>query len=272
MWRRACLAVCLAFCAAPVRAAEVRASMVVDAAGRAVVVPDRVQRVVPAGPPAAVLLAAIAPDLMVGWPGAVSEPARALLPPEAAVAKQIPRLTGRADVTGAVAALHPDLIIDYGEVSGRYADLAKAVQQKTGVPTLLLDGALDQIPSAVRGLGAILHREARADIIARFAEALLALPVPNAHPTVLYARGPTGANAAAPGTDVTAVFTRLGWKVLAPEGQGTFRPVDAKAVAALDPDWLVFSDPGMADVLAHDAAWHDLRPVRDGHAVIAPHL
>ncbi len=262
----ACLVLCLSWLAAA------RASEVVDATGRTVQIPATIAHVVPAGPPAAVLLEAVAPDLLLGWPGPVSDPARALLSPDAAARKQIPRLTGRDDVTGMIAELKPDLILDYGDVSPRYADLARNTQERTGIPTVLLDGALDKIPEAVRTLGRILGRTARTEDVARFAEALLRLPRPASHPTVVYARGPDGLTVAAPDTEVTAVFTALGWKVLAPDGAGTFRPSSVAAIRALDPDRLVFADPAMLDTLAHDDAWRGVRAVREGHAVVAPHL
>lgn len=266
MWRGLGFAVCLSWSTAALSAD------VTDATGRTVAVPDQISHVLPAGPPAAILLESVAPDLMLGWPGPVSDPARALLPPIAAAVPQVSRLTGRDDVADKLAELHPDLILDYGDVTPRYIDLAKATQQKTGVPTLLFDGSMDKIPAVIRTLGSILGREDRAETVAQFAEALLTLPVSGAHPTVLYARGPTAGLAAAPGTEATAVFTRLGWTVKAPEGEGTFRSVTVQGIATLDPDWLVFADPAMADVLAHDAAWQALRAVRNGHAVIAPHL
>jgi len=268
MWQGLGLAVYL-ICSTAALAADVT-----DATGRTVTVPepDQISRVLPAGPPAAVLLEAIAPDLMLGWPGPVSGPARAVLPPIAAALPQVPRLTGREEAADKLAELHPDLILDYGDVTPRYIDLDKTIERKTGIPTLLFDGSMDKIPAVIRTLGSILGREDRAEAVAQVAEALLSLPVSDAHPTVLYARGPTGGLAAAPGTEVTAVFTRLGWTVRAPKGEGTFRPVTVQAIAALDPDWLVFADPAMADVLAHDAGWQGLRAVRDGHAVIAPHL
>src|SRR5947209_5151990 len=115
------------------------AGEVVDATGRTVQVPDHVARIVPAGPPAAVLLEAIAPDLMVGWPSALSKDARVLLSPEAAGLPQIPRMTGRVDVSEELIALKPDVILDYGTVSPRYVDLALATQKRIGVPTILLD-------------------------------------------------------------------------------------------------------------------------------------
>ena len=101
------------------------AAAVVDATGRGVEVPEHIARVLPAGPPAAVLLAALAPDLMLGWTSPVSDDARALLAPEAARLPQVPRLTGRDDVADKIVALKPDLILDYGTVAPRYADLAQ---------------------------------------------------------------------------------------------------------------------------------------------------
>jgi hypothetical protein len=62
---------------------------------------------------------------MVGWPFPVSEDARVLLAPTAARLPQIPRLTGREDTTEKIQALKPDLILDYGTVSPRYAELAQ---------------------------------------------------------------------------------------------------------------------------------------------------
>lgn len=220
-----------------------RGAEVTDATGRTVQVPDQVMHVLPAGPPAAVLLEALAPDLMVGWTGVLSDGARSLLPAAAASLLPVPRLTGPADVTAAVKALKPDLIVDYGTVSPRSIKLDETTQEKTGIPTILLDGSMAKTPQVLHTLGLILHREGRGDTLAALAEAMLALPVPSAdHRSVVYARGANGLTVAAPGTDVTEVFARLGWQVLAPGGQGTFRSVTIEAIRGLDPDMLIFSD------------------------------
>jgi iron complex transport system substrate-binding protein len=268
MLRRAFLALSLLWWSGAAQAADV-----VDASGRDVQVPEHVEHVLPAGPPAAVLLAALAPDLMLGWPEPLSDEARAFLPPAAARLPQIPRLTGREDVTSKVLALKPDLVVDYGTVSPRYTDLARATQQRTGIPTVLLDGSLAQIPQAFRLLGRVLHREARAEILANFAEALLALPTKqDSHPRVLCARGPDGRTVIAPDTDLSEVFSHLGWQVVAPAGQGPFRGAAMDDIRALDPDVLVFSDPAMLKTLAQSDEWRSLRAVRDGHAFVAPSL
>ena len=260
----------LVLCAGLLWPGVVLAADVVDATGRTVTVPDHIVGVLPAGPPAAVLLAAIAPDLMLGWPGPLSDQARAYLDPSAAKLPVVPRLTGREDVTAKVQALHPDLILDYGTISPRYADLARTTQQHTGIPTILLDGALPEIPAVLRSVGKISHREARAETLATLAEAILALPLGQDHPHVLYARGPDGLAVAASGTDVTAVFDRLGWQVVAPSGEGTFRFATVDEIRTLDPDIVIFADPAMREGVMHDPAWRSVRAVQSGHALISP--
>jgi iron complex transport system substrate-binding protein len=242
-----------------------------DATGRRVEIPDHVGRVLPAGEPAAVLLAALAPDLMLGWPMPLGADARAALGPAAAALPEIPRLTGHADVTAAIRALAPDLIVDYGTVSAAYVALAERTQATTGVPTVLLDGALKGTPAVLRALGAVLHRGARAELLARLAEALLALPAPGReHKRVLYARGTDTLLAVAGGTDTTEAFDLLGWTVLAPPGRGEFRPITREQIDTLDPDIIVFGDPAMRRIVAAAPAWRVVRAVREGHALFAP--
>jgi len=65
--RRTLLAGISAAMLAPRRA---RAASVTDGAGRTVLVPARVERVFPAGPPAAIFLYTLAPELLIGWPRA----------------------------------------------------------------------------------------------------------------------------------------------------------------------------------------------------------
>jgi len=251
-----------------VATASADAATVVDATGRTVTIPDQLSHVLPAGPPAAILLAAIAPDESMGFTGKLSDAAKMALPVELAGRPTLPRLTGGQNL----GALHPDLIIDYGTVSPRYADLARDVQAQTGVPTLLFDGALDHIAEVARSVGAILHHPERAETLARIAEAILAMPAGNStHRTVYYARGANGLLAAAPGTDITAIFTLMGWKVVSPEGNGTFRTADVQQIAAWDPDVIILSDPAARGVLT-SPDWAKLRAVREGRAVIAPSI
>jgi iron complex transport system substrate-binding protein len=132
---------------------------ITDATGRRVPVPDRVERVMAAGPNAAVALYVLAPEKMVGWPTAPRPDERDYLLPFARDLPELGRLTGRGDTANVevVIKARPDLIFDFGSVTPTYASLAARVREQTGIPYVLVDGRLgshrvrDQAPR--RGAG-----------------------------------------------------------------------------------------------------------------------
>src|SRR5262245_29078884 len=68
---------------------------VTDATGRSLSVPEKVERVFPAGPPAAILLYTLAPDLLLGWPRANRPEECAYMLPDICVRPEVGRITGR---------------------------------------------------------------------------------------------------------------------------------------------------------------------------------
>src|SRR6187402_564517 len=173
------------------------AAAVTDAAGRAVPVPEKVARVFPAGPPAAILLYTLAPDLLLGWPRANRPEECIYMLPDVCARPEIGRITGRGNTANleSVIALKPDLILDVGSTAQTFVSLATRVQEQTGIPYALLDGRFDAIAPTYRKLGEIVHRRSRAEAHARYAEETMATirlrveAVPqNRRPRVYYAR------------------------------------------------------------------------------------
>ena len=120
------------------------------------------------------------------------------------------------------------------------------MQARTGIPMVLLDGALERTPAVLRALGAALGRTARAEQLARLAEQVTGADRRRAKPhTVVYARGPDGLTVVAPGALAAEVFAVVHWQVLAPPGKGHFRHTSVQEIAALDPDMLVFAGPAI---------------------------
>ena len=75
-----------------------------------------VQRVFPAGPPAAIMLYTLAPELLLGWPRANRPEEREFLLPDVGSRPEVGRITGRGNTANleGVLALKPDLILDIG--------------------------------------------------------------------------------------------------------------------------------------------------------------
>src|SRR5690349_685896 len=162
----------LVLAVACVLSSAVAAREVEDATGRRVAVPDRVERVMAAGPTAAVVLYVLAPEKMIAWPSAPRPNEREFILPAARDLPELGRLTGRGDTANVEVVLkaRPDLIFDYGSVSPTFSSLAARVQEQTGIPYLLIDGRLDRTPASLRRLGDALGVAARAETIARYVE------------------------------------------------------------------------------------------------------
>src|ERR1700752_576973 len=197
--RRTVTAGLLAALATPARAA----GSVTDSAGRAVKIPDRVTRVFPAGPPAAITLYTMAPELLLGWPRVNRPEEREFLLPDVGARPEVGRITGRGNTANleAVLALKPDLIVDIGSTDATYVSLADRVQEQTGIPYALLDGRFGGITETYRTLGQLTGRK-EGDALADYTERTITtitgrianIPA-DRRPAVDYARGPRGLQA-----------------------------------------------------------------------------
>lgn len=76
-----------------------------DAGGRTVEIPDKISRVLTAGPPAAVLTYVLAPDKLTGWVQEPSKEQKEFLMPAVRVLPTFGRLTGQGGTANMEAVL-----------------------------------------------------------------------------------------------------------------------------------------------------------------------
>lgn len=273
--RCALLATALACAAGASHATEI-----VDAAGRRVSVPERIERVFAAGPPAAILLYTLAPERLVGWNRRPPPSARAFLAAPYAQLPEVGRLTGRGGSTNLEVLLQarPDLVLDYGTTSPTFVSLAERVQAQTGLPYVLLDGSFDRIPETYRRLGRILGVEARAERLAQYAENVLARAAAlraaaGKPPRVYYARGREGLETGAAGSINVELLERVGAVnvAAAAAGKRNLVRVSPEQVLAWDPDTIITLEPDFYRDVFSDPLWRQLRAVRNGRVYLAPH-
>ena len=140
-------------------------------------IPAKVTRVFPAGPPAAIMLYTLAPDLLIGWPRANRPEEREFLLPDVGSRPEVGRITGRGNTANleAVLALKPDLILDVGSTSETFVSLATRVQEQTGIPYALLDGRFVAIATSYRTLGALTGRRAEGEDLADYTHRTITL-------------------------------------------------------------------------------------------------
>jgi iron complex transport system substrate-binding protein len=255
---------------------------VVDDAGRKADLSVSVSRVYAAGPPASILVFALAPDKLVGWTSAFRPEERPFVPAKYADLPTLGRLTGRGNTANieVVLAANPDLIVDYGSVLPTYASLADRVHSQTGIPYLLFDGAFDRIPQSLARLGEILGEATRGAEWERYAQGILAditarvanIP-PGARPRVYYGRGPRGLDTGLAGSINMESIERVGaTNVAAALGRGGLTQVSVEQVLAWNPDVIITIDRTFYANVWRDPLWQGLSAVRTKRVFLSPNV
>ncbi|MEA2794280.1 MAG: iron complex transport system substrate-binding protein [Bradyrhizobium sp.] len=275
--RRTLIAGLAAASIAPRRAFSATAN---DAAGRAVPIPAKVSRVFPAGPPAAILLYTLAPELLIGWPRANRPEECAYMLPEVCTRPEVGRITGRGNTANleTVLALKPDLILDVGSTSATFVSLADRVQEQTGIPYALLDGRFAGIAGTYRTLGALIGRPEEAEKLARYTEDTLKTitgrvePIATSErPRVYYARGPRGL-ATGLGGSINVETIELISRNVAGETQGGLANVSIEQILVWNPDVIVTIDQEFAATVRSDPSWASVKAVRDNRVHLSPKM
>jgi iron complex transport system substrate-binding protein len=257
-----------------------QARTVTDSAGRSVDIPDHIERVFAAGPPASILLYVLAPEKMTGWPDPPRPEERLYIAPAYRDLPALGRLTGRGGTANLEVVLRskPDLILDFGSVRDTYASLADNVQTQTGVPYVLIDGRFDATPAALRLVSDILGVKVRGEELARYVEdtfheidAALAGVAVEHRPRVYLARGPDGLETGVVGSINTEIIERAGARnVAAAAGQKGLVRVSIEQIIVADPEIILTWDRTVFERIGKDPLWAGVRAVREKQVYLAP--
>jgi len=257
-----------------------RAATVTDSAGRSVPVPTRVERVFPAGPPAAIMLYTLAPDLLLGWPRANRPQECAYMLPDICTRPEVGRITGRGNTANleTVLALKPDLIVDVGSTNETSVSLAARVQDQTGIPYALLDGRFDALTLAYQKLGQLIVRQAAAEDLAGYTHRTLtaitgriANVTADQRPRVYYARGPRGLVTSLGGSINVETIELIGCNV-AGGAPGGLANVSIEQVLLWNPDVIVTIDLDFSNAVRSDPSWASVKAVRDNQVHLSPKM
>ena len=258
-----------------------RAATVIDATGRAITIPEKVQRIFAAGPPAAILLYTFAPELLLGWTRSLEPMQCTFLESGACDKPEVGRLTGRGNTTNLEVLLNlkPDLILDVGTINDTYISLATRVQEQSGIPYALLDGRFDGVAPLYRKIGELTHRPDQAEGFVRYADETIKTiksridTIPEAQrPRVYYGRGPNGLETALGGSINVETIEFLGAHNVAAERRGGLATVSVEQVLAWNPEVIITIEPAFAAKVKTDPAWAPIRAVQTGRIYLAPRL
>ena len=273
----------LALALAVALAEPVAARTVTDSAGRTVTVPDRISRVMAAGPPASAVVYSLVPEAMVGWQRAPRKEELPYIAPSTHALPELGRLTGRGDTANVevVIKANPDLVIDFGSVRPTFASLADSVQSRTGIPYVLIDGRFEATPVSLRLLGTILGVSERAERLAQHAEDLLrrvdtlvASMPEESRPRVYLARGPEGLETGLRGSINTEIIERAGGQnvAVADDTRRGIGNVSPEQILLWKPEVIVTWERGFFEKVTQrpDSIWQSVPAVTGKRVHLAP--
>jgi iron complex transport system substrate-binding protein len=252
-------------------------SRFVDDANRSVTLPARVTRVFAAGAPAEVMLYTLVPGLLVGRNRVPGGDALEFFPPayrKPTLIRQLPEVDNPA-ADAELVALKPDVYIDYGTVADDYVASVEAVQRRTGVPGIILSGALSRIPEMYRRVGGALGQSSRGERLAAAADRLLtkyrgALASPSAVRVYLAC----STDGYVPCLEDDSAGEQLQWlggtNVAGTRATASRRPLTVDEITAIAPQVIVVM--GSATALRTDTAWQKVPAVAAGRVYQWPGL
>ncbi len=140
--------------------------VVTDMAGRQVVVPKKIHKVLAMSPMGTILVYTLDPSLLAGWNYAPDPGERAMLLEQY---RDLPVLGGwfGKDNVGNLETIikaQPDVLISMGDPLAQTSALR--VQEQIRIPVYILDGTLEHLPEAYLKAGELLGTEARAALLA----------------------------------------------------------------------------------------------------------
>jgi len=262
------------------RFAPAEAAEFTDSLGRTVTLPDHVQHVLAAGPPAAVAIYTVAPEKMIGWVRPLTDGQKPFI---AEPYRDLPvagRLTGKEGDIGAEAVkkLKPDLIIDVGDLKPQYRALADKIQSETGIPYVVLDGGIDAMPELYTQLSLLLDARLKGDLLALQTTSILSDVAERKSGAlrpgrIYYAQSRDEPPMMGMGGIDPSILSALGAVGFNGEhsaaGHGNVTP---SQIADFNPDVIIASTANVAKQLAADPAWRSVPAVAAGKVYAVPNL
>lgn len=235
-----------------------------------------IERVLSAGRIADVLLVSLVPEKMVAVTTNLSDKGKWALPQEVQRLENIGRIAGRGATAPLekVLQLHPNVIIDVGNIDPTFASTAQRVQEQTGIPYVLIQGGLENSAQQLRQLGQLLGVKVRSEKLADLAQRILTLTHHiDPHQTKIYfARSADGLETGLAGSIHAEVIDWIGAKNVADvAGKKMISRISMEQLLQWQPDMIITQDVNFYQKLqAPDSLWQSLSAVKNKRIYLVP--
>ncbi len=253
-----------------------------DSAGRTVEISKNITKIAPSGALAQVFLYSLCPDKLVGLSGKFSDDAKKYVDQKYWSLPVFGQFYGKNVSLNieALAAAHPQIIIDIGEKKGTEKEDMDGVQKQTGIPVVFVEATLGSISQAYLTLGDILNEKDQAQKLSDYCKFTLddakqkSASIPqDKRVKVYYGLGKDGLQTNPKGSIHADVIDLIGAVNVAdiPNTQGSGgNNVSMEQVMKWAPDAIIF-DPGSAyGSIGSNKLWKDFAAVKSSRVYEVP--
>ena len=250
-----------------------------DSTGREVTVDQEISRIAVTGPLGQIVVFAIAPDMLVGIPGAWNPEAKAFLDEQYYSLPVLGQLYGgKGDLNlEELLKAAPQVVIDIGEPKDSIAQDMDALTEQTGIPFVHISAYLEHMDETYTMLGELLGLEEEAGVLAETCERIYSRAVEIMQGVekvnMLYATGENGLNVLANGGYHSGVIDMMANNVAVVENvssKGTGNEVDMEQILNWNPDVIVFSENSIYDTVGDDPVWQSVSAIESGRYYEVP--
>ena len=250
-----------------------------DSTGREVTVDQEISKIAVTGPLGQIVVFAIAPDMLVGIPGAWNPEAKAFLDEQYYSLPALGQLYGgKGDLNlEELLKAAPQVVIDIGEPKDSIAQDMDALTEQTGIPFVHISAYLEHMDETYTMLGELLGLEEEAGVLAETCERIYSRAVEMMQGVekvnMLYATGENGLNVLANGGYHSGVIDMMSNNVAVVENvssKGTGNEVDMEQILNWNPDVIVFSENSIYDTVGDDPVWQSVSAIESGRYYEVP--
>ena len=262
-------------------AASVSAVPFTDSLGRTVELPDRIERIVPSGNLAQMVLYSLAPERIAGWSSKLSGSAEEYFIQDTVTLPVFGTFYGKkANLNKeALMAAFPDVVIDMGEIKGSREAMINDLDKLSGdimIPVIFIEAYLDNTPDVYRTAGKLLGLEDRAEELAAFAEDAIGMAADAREKiddpiTVYYSTSPDGLEAIAEGNFHGEVIEKIGAKNIVPSSFGESGvSISMEQLYIWNPEVILFQEEEAYRHAMESPEWQVLDAVAEGNVYLIP--
>jgi len=275
----AAMLVSLTACAKPQQEEKKDTVIFTDSLGRKVELPAKIEKIVPSGTMAQIVLWALAPDLFVGLTSAFDDETVPFIGEEHGSLPVLGQLYGGKGGWNMETLLSSgaEVVIDVGEPKDSAAEELDALQEQTGVPFVHITATTATVGEAYRKLGELLDRSEQAEQLAAYCDRVyaetLALSESVEKVGAIYCLGDRGLNVIAKGSyhaEILDLLTDNAAVVDNPSSKGTGNEVDMEQLLIWDPAVILFAPDSIYDTVGTDPLWQNLTAIKNGNYFKVP--